>query len=212
MTMSSSKLICTILTPVLLGILLTGCSLQKQLGKLAAKDLLETPELKNAHTGIAVYEPATGKSWFDYQGDKFFTPASNTKILTCYAAMKYLGDSLTGIIYAESASAIYLLPTGDPTLLHPDFPVQPVVRFLQQVRKPLVLISGSWQDQRWGTGWSWDDYNADYMPERSELPVYGNVIRFFQAQVPGPRGPETTVYTQPEFSWPVHFSTDTGNA
>ncbi len=36
---------------------------------------------------------------YNYQGDKYFVPASNTKIPTCYAAMKYLGDSLVGLKY-----------------------------------------------------------------------------------------------------------------
>ena len=42
----------------------------------------------------SIYEPATNKYWYNFQADKYFVPASNTKLPTCYAAMKYLGDSL----------------------------------------------------------------------------------------------------------------------
>ena len=28
-----------------------------------------------------------------------------------------------------------------------------------------------------GQGWSWDDYDASYMPSRSAFPMYGNVVR-----------------------------------
>ena len=74
--------------------ILSSCSLQKQISHSAKMGLLSDASLKTAHTGISIYEPATGKYWFNYQGDKYFVPASNTKIPTCYAAMKYLGDSL----------------------------------------------------------------------------------------------------------------------
>ena len=34
----------------------------------------------------------------------------------------------------------------------------------------------SWKDDSIGSGWSWNDYDADYMAERSPLPIYGNLI------------------------------------
>ncbi|HVG40326.1 MAG TPA: D-alanyl-D-alanine carboxypeptidase, partial [Chitinophagaceae bacterium] len=30
----------------------------------------------------------------------------------------------------------------------------------------------------YGRGWNWDDYNENYAPERSSLPIYGNVAQF----------------------------------
>jgi D-alanyl-D-alanine carboxypeptidase/D-alanyl-D-alanine-endopeptidase (penicillin-binding protein 4) len=30
-----------------------------------------------------------------------------------------------------------------------------------------------------GSGWAWNDYQEDYMPERSEFPIYGNVAKFY---------------------------------
>ena len=89
---------------VLLG--LSSCSLQKKIGASAQTDVLDVAELKTAHIGISVFEPATGKYWYDYQADKYFVPASNTKIFTCYAGMKYLGDSLPGIKYLETNNEI----------------------------------------------------------------------------------------------------------
>ncbi|MDB5205556.1 MAG: hypothetical protein JWR72_631, partial [Flavisolibacter sp.] len=63
--------------------------------------MLDDEALKTAHVGISIYEPATGKYLYNYQGDKYFVPASNIKIPTCYAAMKYLGDSLVGLRVAQ---------------------------------------------------------------------------------------------------------------
>src|SRR6478735_8067136 len=111
--------------------ILSSCSVQKQIGKSAKENVLSAPALQTAHVGISIYEPATGKYWFDYQGDHYFVPASNTKLPTCYAAMKYLGDSLTGIKYDDSQSELKLIGTGDPTFLHPDFKKNPVFDFIK---------------------------------------------------------------------------------
>jgi serine-type D-Ala-D-Ala carboxypeptidase/endopeptidase (penicillin-binding protein 4) len=166
-------------------IVLSSCSVQKQIAKSADKNVLDATPLQTAHIGISIYEPATNKYWYDYQGDKYFVPASNTKIPTCYAAMKYLGDSLVGLRYVtlgkNNSKDIWLQATGDPTLLHPDFIKQPVIEFLARDTSVLFVLAtnNQWKDNALGSGWSWDDYNASYMAERSLFPVYGNVIRFY---------------------------------
>ena len=162
-----------------------SCGVTKQLEKSARQTVLEDDALKTAHVGISVFEPASGKYWFNYQGDKYFVPASNTKIPTCYAAMKYLGDSLVGLRYAMSDSGVFksglvVQPTGDPTFLHRDFKSQPIFDFLKKElldndRSVAVLDSG-WRDDVWGKGWSWNDFDANYMVERSSFPIYGNTM------------------------------------
>lgn len=159
-----------------LSVLLSACSVNRQINKTAKKNIIERSDLSSAHVGISIYDPETKKYLYNYQGDKYFIPASNTKIITCYAAMKYLGDSLAGLDVTEFNNFIVIKPTGDPTLLHPDFPNQPVISFLQQQTKSLLYESPSWKENAYGAGWSWDDYNDDYMPERSAMPVYGNVL------------------------------------
>ncbi|HEY4336992.1 MAG TPA: D-alanyl-D-alanine carboxypeptidase, partial [Puia sp.] len=137
-----------------------------------------------------------------------------TKLFTLYAGLKFLGDSLVGIRYRETDTALFLRPAGDPTLLHPDFPDQVVIRFLQKVKKPVYLYDHGWVDNAWGKGWAWDDYNEPYMAERSPLPVYGNTIRWVQ-EMQKPQGGDAgfeaspSVYSLPEVDWPVKFTTDT---
>lgn len=146
---------------------------------VAAKFLLEAPELKGAHIGISIYDPAEKKYLFNYEGDKYFTPASNTKLITCYAAMKYLGDSLVGMRYKLDGDTLFLIPSGDPTLLHSDFNIQPVMDLLKSTRASNISIAqNNWNDKPLGAGWAWDDYNEDYSAERSAMPVYGNLIHF----------------------------------
>ena len=170
--------------------------------KFTADSLLSQPGLLPAQVGLCIYDPAAGKYKFDYQGDKYFMPASNTKLFSLYAGLKYLGDSLIGMRYVQNDTALFVQAAGDPTLLHPEFPDQPVIRFLQQVRKPIYLADDNWQDKAFGRGWAWDDYNDDYMPERSAFPVYGNYIRWIYDTTSG------SFYTIPEIDWPVRFSPD----
>lgn len=159
---------------------LFSCSVQKQIGRSAKETVLGTDALKTAHVGISIYEPETNKYWYDHQGDKYFVPASNTKIPTCYAAMKYLGDSLAGLRYQFMGDNLLLIQaTADPTFLHPDYRVQPVYDFLQQAgNRQIILCDPRWQDDAYGSGWSWNDYQSTYMAERSVMPIYGNIARF----------------------------------
>src|SRR6185436_14086974 len=95
-------------------LILTSCSIQKRISK-SAKQVINDSSLLTAHVGISIYEPATGKYWYNYQGDKYFVPASNTKLPTCYAAMKYLGPNLRGLDYIETDSILFIRPTADPS-------------------------------------------------------------------------------------------------
>ncbi len=55
--------------------------------------------LQSAHLGVSVFDPAANKFLHSYQSDKYFVPASNIKIITAYAALKYLKDTV--VINAE---------------------------------------------------------------------------------------------------------------
>jgi len=167
-------------------IIIASCSVEKQIARSAKANVLDTKALQTAHVGISIFDPGTNKYLYNYQGDKYFVPASNTKIPTCYAAMKYLGDSLVGLKYGfseakDSAEMILvILPTGDPTFMHEDFIKQPIWDFLSTKAKgykeQAAILDTIWQEKHLGSGWSWTDYDASYMPERNTMPIYGNVI------------------------------------
>ena len=162
---------------LILNLFLAGCSTTKQINRLVKNDLLSNPAFISAHTGISIYEPATGRYWYNLQGNKYFIPASNTKLATCYAGMKYLGDSLAGIYYRENDDILFVAPAGDPTFLHPDFSKQRTFDFLKNSKKQIMMSTVGWQEERWGGGWSWDDYNDYYAAERSAMPIYGNILK-----------------------------------
>ncbi|WP_207511513.1 D-alanyl-D-alanine carboxypeptidase/D-alanyl-D-alanine endopeptidase [Longitalea luteola] len=197
------------------GLLLVfaSCSTQRQIGKAANTRLFLDSTIQHAHVGISLFDPSSNKYLYTHNAKKYFVPASNTKLFSCYAAMKYLGDSLPGIQYWENDTAVYLVGTGDPTLLHPDFKKNPVIDFLQKTNKSVYLTDVNWKDNALGAGWSWNDYNDNYMVERSPLPVYGNIIHWVQEMSDDAAGgalpdqPATPfIYSLPEINWKVRFN------
>ncbi len=159
--------------------LLSACSVQRTIQKQADHAIFKQSDLNSAHIGISIFDPEKNEYLYNYQADKFFLPASNTKLFTCYAAMKYLGDSIKGLRYYTdpSSGTVWVRPTGDPTLLHPDFRHQPVIDFLRSdTSRVYASVDLPFQTTALGSGWSWNDYQQNYMAERSAFPIYGNLI------------------------------------
>lgn len=160
-----------------IGFLLSSCSIQK-----AQKQLLNAAPLKGAHVGIAIYNETSAKWIQQYQQDHYFTPASNVKIAATYLGLSFLGDSIPGWAVAEKPDTLFLIPKGDPSFLHPEFSYQPVWERLKNTQKVIAICLDASKDNFgfFGNGWSWNDYDQDYQPERSRIPIYGNVVHFYQ--------------------------------
>jgi D-alanyl-D-alanine carboxypeptidase/D-alanyl-D-alanine-endopeptidase (penicillin-binding protein 4) len=191
---------------------LFACSVSKQISKQANTVLLQDSIISHGNIGISIYEAATGKYWYNYQAEKYFVPASNTKLFSLYAGMKYLGDSLPAFKYYEQKDSIIIDPTGDPSFLHPDFKVQRAFSFLKQKNKPVVILNTNWKENALGYGWAWDDYTSSDMVERSPLPIYGNLIKWTQIkEKPAQSNQEgNMVFSEPDVTWKVNFNNDTG--
>jgi serine-type D-Ala-D-Ala carboxypeptidase/endopeptidase (penicillin-binding protein 4) len=193
-----------------LFLIFASCSTQHQISKAANASLLQDENVKDAHVGISIYDASASKYMYNYHGSKYFVPASNTKLFTCYAALKYLGDSLPGINYWEDDTAVYLVPAGDPSLLHGDFKKNPVIDFLQKTKKHVYITDSNWKEDPLGLGWSWNDFNDSYMAERSPLPVYGNIIHWVQEMNEGTSSEgvpdQASIYSIPEINWKVRFA------
>ncbi|MCF6242550.1 MAG: D-alanyl-D-alanine carboxypeptidase [Bacteroidales bacterium] len=135
------------------------------------------PEFANNFNGFAVFNPQTGKYLIEYNADRYFTPASNTKLFTFFTGLSVLGDSIPGLRYKYTGKdSLIIWGTGDPTFLHHFIKTDTVFRFLQSNKDKNIFISKS-NDETvfYGAGWSWDDYNEYYSAENSAFPIYGNV-------------------------------------
>ncbi len=189
---------------------LISCSSQKQITKIAKASVLSDSALQQAHLGISIFDPSSNKYLYNLNSSHYFVPASNIKIITCYAAMKYLGDSVPGMRYSQTDNGIILFPTGDPSLLHADFKNQPIINFLQKETRPLFITGNHWQADALGAGWSWGDYNFYYSAERSVLPVYGNILTWVQERADSTHSDQSVfIYSIPEINWKVRFNPDT---
>ena len=165
------------LTALVIAVLqFSACSVQQKLQKAANQNIIEVSNLSGAHIGIHVFDPSTNANLFSYQSNKYFVPASNTKIVTCFAAMQYLGDSVAAAQILATDSGMHVYAAGDPTFLQPEYPSHPLFNVLKNANK-IYLHTPSFTAKPFGQGWSWDDYDASYMPSRSAFPLYGNVMR-----------------------------------
>ena len=67
---------------------------------------------------------------------------------------------------------------GDPTFFHPKFQAWQTTTLDDLKKNGLIGIVRSPQTiNRLGAGWAWDDYSETYSPERSAMPLYGNVMQ-----------------------------------
>lgn len=138
----------------------------------------QSPVFAQNFTGFALFDLESGKMVVEHNAHKYFTPASNTKILTLYAGLKILKDSIPALRYQVQHDSLIFWGTGDPTLLHPDFKNNRVWQFLKSRPEKLFFSAANFAEDPLGPGWSWQDYNDYYSAERSPLPIYGNVVRF----------------------------------
>ncbi len=176
-TTSISRILCICIL-VLSVCCFEACSVQKKIAKKAHAAIFADSNFTSAHIGISVFDANENKYLYNFQGDKYFVPASNTKLFTCYAGMKYLGDSILAAKYFMEDSHVTLIATGDPTFLHPDFKDQRLYNFLKQSSIDSIDIATPFASQPLGRGWAWDDFMDDYMAERDPFPMYGNTVTF----------------------------------
>ncbi len=188
------------------AVFFASCTSPRHLGRTAIPGrFLDDPAISDTHVGIAVYDAGAGEYVYTHNSEKFFVPASNVKIPTLYAGLKYLGDSIPGIRYAEYNDTVFLYATGDPVFMLEDFAAQPVFEFLHDTDKPLAFVEPVWRTGALGYGWPWNFYLNYYMPERSPFPVYGNVVIWAQRDIEDYSGDIRITYASsyPAHNWPV---------
>lgn len=161
----------------ILSIFTSSCSGIKNLATSRDLDIaFRKSEIFNAQfSGFALLDPATGEILKEKNSELHFTPASNTKIFTTYACLSLLPDSIPTFKSQLIQDTLHLIPLGDPSLLHPDFPSQKAIKKISC--KPIQIHMPTEKLDAFGPGWAWDDYHLSFQPERTWLPVYGNEIR-----------------------------------
>jgi D-alanyl-D-alanine carboxypeptidase/D-alanyl-D-alanine-endopeptidase (penicillin-binding protein 4) len=160
------------------AILLTACSTEKQMGRKVAKVFAESEVLKKYQAGFALYDPTKATMVYQHDADKYFTPASNTKLFTFYAGLKMLPDSIPSLRYIEKGDSLIFWGTGDPSNLQSQLKNLKAYNFLKASGKQLFFAPGRYTGSFYGKGWQWDDYNDYYQAEIDELPLMDNLVDY----------------------------------
>ncbi len=157
---------------ILIGFfLISGCSsLKKSLNSQLTKK-----DLENSFHGLLVIDAESKKEIYNQNSDKYFTPASNTKIVTFYTAIKMLPRNVPSLKYAVVDDTLFVEGTGDPSWLHPHLKDSTAIKWLQR-QNTIALYTNNTDELRYGPGWAWEDYDTYFSPEKTPIPLYGNVV------------------------------------
>lgn len=156
------------------SLLLLGCASTKKKLQKTASNIFTSEFYNQQFTGFLLIDIEKKDTLVDYNSEKYFTPASNTKIFTLFTALQMLPDSIPALKYITQNDTLFIEGTGDPTFLHNYFDNN-VLNFLNG-HKNIVLYLNNGEDKKLGPGWAWDDYDYYYQPEKGSFPMYGNVV------------------------------------
>jgi len=153
-----------------------GIQAQKYSKKRILKDLKELPGFEQAFVGFMLVDPKNGKTIASQFEDKYMTPASNTKLFTLYAGIHFLGNRIPALQYIIKDDSLIFWGTGNPLFLHPEYNDTTALHFLKSRTEHLYYWPRPMEDDRFGPGWGWDDFNRYYSAEKSIFPIYGNSV------------------------------------
>jgi D-alanyl-D-alanine carboxypeptidase/D-alanyl-D-alanine-endopeptidase (penicillin-binding protein 4) len=156
--------------------LLTSCSTDKIISKKVAKEFKNSQAIKQYQVGFALYNPTDKRMVFEKDADKYFTPASNTKLYTFFASLKMIPDLMPALKYVERNDSLIFWGTGDPAFLQFAVKDKSAYNFLLASNKKLFFAPGRYSGTFFGDGWAWDDYDYYYQPEITEMPIMDNMV------------------------------------
>ena len=141
------------------------------------KTIAQIEAFQQAQIGVQLIRLTDGNLLATWQAERYFTPASNTKLLTTLAAVQTF-DSLPALRYTiDSLGITHIQATGYPLFAHPFYPDMSLIDFLQKQDSLVYHTSNEKALNQLGPGWSWDDGNYYFSAIPSAFPIYGNVIQ-----------------------------------
>lgn len=148
----------------------------QKISKRKIRKMFEKSAIVQDHfTGFALYDQEKGKMIYELNSDKYFIPASNTKLFTWYTSLQMLGDSIPALRYITKGDSLIFWGTGDPSLLHTYLKSTRVYEFLKNTPLKLYYSPYNYSGDFFGRGWPLDNYNDYYQAEINSLPVEDNV-------------------------------------
>ena len=158
------------------------------------------PRFAAASWGVKIVSLDSGKTVFEHNPQKYFSPASNAKLFTAALALDRLGPDFrikTSLYCSSRPDAngtvkgdLIVYGRGDPTMAarlnEGDYwkPLDPLVAQIvnagvRRVEGDLIGDESFFSGPPFGSGWEWDDLQAYYGAEASSLTVNDNSIDLF---------------------------------
>ncbi len=171
------------LTIILLSIILLVLDKSAHAGKIRKRKIRKlfahSAIVSDHFAGFALYDMDAKKMIYELNADKYFIPASNTKLFTFYTCLKMLSDSIPAFKYTIHNDSLIFWGTGDPSFLHSDLKGINGFNLLKNTDKKLFFSPGQYKNDFYGAGWAWDDYNDYYQAEINEFPIEDNVATVY---------------------------------
>lgn len=157
--------------------------------------ILADPALTRAHVGLTVQVAETGEVLFERAGEKRFTPASNTKIVTGAVALDVLGPDYewTTRLVADGKlrdgtldGDLWIVGGGDPSLSRDrleTWMAQLRSAGIRRITGDVIADDRVFTEPQWGEGWMWDDLFGGWSSGVTGLQLAPNTVR--AALVPG---------------------------
>ena len=163
---------------IILFLFFSSCLFSQISSKKIDRWISKNNDLNGSIVSIAVKRIDKEKKIVGSGIDTYMTPASNVKISTVLGSI-YYGDSIPIINYKVLNDTLKISPTGYPLLSHPKYRDEDLAKFIKGF-KHIAYHNPKIDLNKFGPGWAWDDYNNYYQAERSEMPIYGNVLQIIK--------------------------------
>jgi serine-type D-Ala-D-Ala carboxypeptidase/endopeptidase (penicillin-binding protein 4) len=142
--------------------------------------VINRPLFSHLRWGILVQPLSVGLTLYNRDAEKYFTPASNLKLLTTAAALQQLGGKfrIRTSIYQNGKGVFRVVGRGDPSLS--DTQLQALAQQLKQ--KGITQIQELIADDSYIQGdivnptWQWEDIQSDYGAPVSSFILNQNIF------------------------------------
>lgn len=154
---------------------------------------LSAPQLRGAHAGIAIVDPATGEVAYQRDIDGAFIPASAQKVLLGTAALDILGPQYRAQtdVFARGGIApglligdLYIRGGGDPLLLDKDLAAAADAVLgagINRISGRVYYDSSRFDAQQFAPGWPLEDLARFFEAPISALSLDENVLPMYLA-------------------------------
>lgn len=159
---------------------------------------ISQPRFASATWGVKVVSLKTDEVLFEHNANKYFSPASNSKLYTVALALERLGADyrIKTSLYAKTRpnkwgslkSDLVVYGRGDPTInarLHDGDLYKALEPFVAELRRAgvkrikgdLIGDESFFRGPPFGSGWDWEDLQNYYGAEISALTINDNVLQ-----------------------------------